>query len=158
MAYREKRPCRICIFRNKVLPLPHNTDESPTTEIHTPVQEMQHTGHPEHFIRMQTAKHEQLPDQWLDIVRTRKLCAGSPLLTITGLGWFRFPTRNMRPLSPMPSEHLRTVTESITDVCGRMIHPAPTPLILCFTWCALGTSSRRTRRHQYQTEFFQTQA
>ena len=46
-------------------------------------------------------------------------------MNVTGVGWFRLPTRNMPPLSPMPSSHLQTVTESITDYYGRMIDPEP---------------------------------
>ena len=157
MAYKMKRPCSICIWRNAVLPR-DGTEESPTKEIHTPVQEMQHTGHPEYFIRMQIAMHERLPDLWMDIAVTQKLHAGSPRRNMHGTRWFRCPTRNMRPLSPVPSSHLQTVTESITDYYGTMIYPQPTALILCFIWCQLYISSQRTRGHQDHQESWQTRA
>ena len=101
------------------------TEESPAREIHTPVSAMGHTGHPDYFIKMQRAMHEQLPDLWMTIAKTRKLHAGSPRKSVQGIRWFRCPTRTMRALSSVPSHHLQTMAENITDYSGNKIYPQP---------------------------------
>jgi hypothetical protein len=53
-----------------------------------------------------------VPLVWRDILKTHKLGAGSFMLEP---GWFRFPTRNMRPLSAAASPHFQSVTEYIKD-------------------------------------------
>ena len=122
--------CRICAWRNKVLP--ENNDASPmAAEIYTPVHEMQRTGLlSELSTRMHAAMHEKPPPLWMHILRTQKLCAG--LLLLEQERWFRFPTRNMRPLSPMSSPHHQTTTESITDHHGTVIYPEPDGTYILF--------------------------
>jgi hypothetical protein len=99
--------------------MPPEGDESPVPEVHTPVQEKKV---PARVLEMWTALHEPLPAMWIDIVMTHRL---HPPDFALGNEWFRFPLRNMRPLSPEPSSHFQTATHSISDYHGKVVVPGP---------------------------------
>ena len=106
-----KRPCRNCAWRTLVLPEAEG-NTSPTTEIPTPVHEMQYAG-----------RHDDVIQLWWAILRTRKLCQGFTVDSAVRGQWMYFPTCNMRPMCPMPSSHFHSTTASIIDYHGRVIYP-----------------------------------
>jgi len=113
--------------------LPEDNDESPHAGVHTPVQEMQTDTHFPEFIRIQKAMHDRPNDMWMKIIGTQKIYAGSHFFGCpAGHKWFRFPARNMNPLSDIPSDHFQSTTVSITDYHGRQICPEPDGTFIVF--------------------------
>ena len=93
-------------------------DESPVGDFHTPVHEMHKTRN-EDAVRVQIAMHEEPTPLWKQVVLTNKLHAG---VFVSGNNrWYRYPTRNMRPLGPM-SSHFQTTTAFITGYYGTTVN------------------------------------
>ena len=125
MRMHRKRPCKICTWRNKVLPVP----DSPVSECHTPLNEMHESDRSDINIALMEAKHTQPNQIWMEILRTEKLKAGCPIDDLDPLGrrWFRLPTRDMRPLARHPSDHHQTTTSFIKDWSDKEIVPSVKP-------------------------------
>jgi len=126
----QREECSICVFRNIVLPQEKGDDN--VDECHTPLALLQLSSkRSEANKRIMFAMHEEPPPLWKEICITRKLQAGSPgpgsgppsfLPPNAPRSWFRFPLRNMRPMSLRPSYHLQTQTDHVEDYEGRRVH------------------------------------
>ena len=119
-----KPRCKICVWRNIILPEPEDTGDEIVSECHTPLQLLHlSTDRSETNKRMMSASHKELPPLWKTICNTGKLQAGnrSELPNDSRL-WFKFPLRGMRPMSLRPSFHLQTQTAYVDSYEGQRIH------------------------------------
>ena len=108
----------ICVWRNIVLPSDETVDEC-----HTPLALLELSTRSEWNMKIMFASHEELPPLWKLICCTDKLQAGSPFWPPNDpRQWFRFPLRNMRPMSLSPSFHFQTQTDYVDDYEGRRVH------------------------------------
>ena len=94
----EKKPCKICNWRHRVLPrLDEGLDEE-SDEEHAEWEWLSPVR-----ARVLRALHRQPPAIWMQILNTKRLCAGA----CTGMGipgmplhtYFRCPLRDMSPIS-----------------------------------------------------------
>lgn len=125
--------CRICVWRNFVLP--KETDDDIVDKCHTPLALLQLSSRSE---ANKFAMHEELPSLWKEICNTFKLQRGSPFLPPQAASpmnaprlatsgcqplrsWFRFPMRNMRPMSLRLSAHFQAQTDHVDDYEGRRV-------------------------------------
>ena len=102
--------------------LPEEKEEL-VDECHTPVALLQLSKKRSDMNkRIMLAMHEELPLIFLEICLTRKLHAGVPFSWPKApKSWFRFPLRNMRPMSPSPASHFQAETDYVVDYEGRLV-------------------------------------
>jgi len=116
-----REECKICVWRNIVLP---GEQGDMVDECHTPLAILQlYSKRAETNKLIMFAMHEEPPTIWKEICSTETLQSGSPFLQPNDhRSWFRFPLRNMRPMSLEPSFHFQTQTDFVDDYEGRRVH------------------------------------
>ena len=117
-----RQKCSICTWRNIVLP--EETGHDIVDECHTPLAFLQFSSQRSGMNKLiMFASHEEPPSLWKEICLTQKLQAGSRVSPPNDPRfWFRFPLRNMRPMSLRPSFHLQAQTEYVDDYEGCRVH------------------------------------
>ena len=98
-----KRPCKICTWRNAVLPDP----DSPVSDCHTPMNEMHESDRSDLNIALMADMHTKPNQKRMEVLSTQKLEAGCFIAGHDGRKWFRLPTRSMCPLARTPTNAVR---------------------------------------------------
>ena len=104
-----KRPCKICTWRDAVLPDP----DSPVEDCHTPLNEMHESDRSDLNIALMADMHTKPNQKRMEVLSIQKLEAGCFIAGHDGRKWFRLPTRSMCPLARHPCIRPLTPTNAV---------------------------------------------